>query len=120
MSSPSRHVRTLSLSCLHTPPSQPAAPDYETLLSRLSTEIAEAKTHLSEIRLRERRLTLLINAYGVALWAIWAGLWWIGGLPLGLFGWDSRGNEASFVGIGGVGAGPLVWVLWVQVKGEEC
>ncbi|ORY32080.1 hypothetical protein BCR39DRAFT_524090 [Naematelia encephala] len=84
-----------------------AAPDYETLLSRLATDIDDAKTHLSEIRLRERRALLLVNAYGIALWAVWVGLWWVGGLPFGLLGWDARGRNAKVVGGAGIAAGPI-------------
>ncbi|KIR25565.1 hypothetical protein I309_05621 [Cryptococcus deuterogattii LA55] len=51
--------------------SKSSPPDYETLLSRLATDIAEAKTNLSEIRLRERRIALLVYLYGFAGWALW-------------------------------------------------
>jgi hypothetical protein len=61
---------------------QSSKPDYETVLAQLATDINDAKIHLSEIRLRERRFTLLVNAYGIALWAVWVGLWWVRGLPL--------------------------------------
>jgi len=77
-----------------------APPDYETILSRLSTEIAEAKTNLSEIKLRERRYMLLLNAYSVLLWVIWTGLWWLNGLPWGLVGLRAEEALAKAIGSG--------------------
>ncbi|WWD15691.1 hypothetical protein CI109_100113 [Kwoniella shandongensis] len=87
--------------------SKSSPPDYETLLARLATDIAEAKTHLSEIRLRERRFSLLVNAYGVALWAIWTGLWWVNGLPLGLIGLSHYDLEGRVIALGGILGGPV-------------
>ncbi|WVW83442.1 hypothetical protein I302_105463 [Kwoniella bestiolae CBS 10118] len=87
-------------------------PDYETLLARLATDINEAKTHLSEIRLRERRFSLLINLYGIALWAVWVGLWWVHGLPLGLLGLSQHDTEGRIIGASGIALGPIfVWGL---------
>ncbi|WWC69736.1 uncharacterized protein I206_103679 [Kwoniella pini CBS 10737] len=87
-------------------------PDYETLLARLATEINEAKTHLSEIRLRERRVSLLINLYGISLWAIWVGLWWVNGLPLGLLGLSHHDTEGKVIGATGIAGAPIfIWGL---------
>ncbi|WVR04954.1 hypothetical protein IAU60_001966 [Kwoniella sp. DSM 27419] len=91
--------------------SKPSKPDYETVLARLATDINEAKTHLSEIRLRERRTSLLINLYGFGLWAVWVGLWWLDGLPLGLIGLSHRSTEGRAVGAAGIAAGPIVIYL---------
>lgn len=66
--------------------SKKAPVDYDTVLSRLSSEIAEAKTNLSEIRLRQRRISLLVTVYGVLLWFAWVALWWIGGIPWRMVG----------------------------------
>ncbi|KAH8089314.1 hypothetical protein HD553DRAFT_305717 [Filobasidium floriforme] len=60
--------------------------DYDSLLSQLATEITTAKQLLAEIHLRQRRLSLLLNLYGVGLWGIWVGLCWLGGIPWGLLG----------------------------------
>lgn len=98
-----------------------AEPDYETVLSRLATEVQDAKIHLSEIRLRERRFSLLVNLYGLGLWGIWAGLWWLRRLPFGLVGWAHEDLEAKAVGTSGVLAGPVLYVdftalpnVWLQ------
>jgi hypothetical protein len=85
-------------------------PDYETLLAQLSSQIDESRVHLSEIRLRERRWSLLINLYGIALWAVLVGLWWTRTLPLGLLGWRSDGTEAKIIGAAIVGAAPVLSV----------
>ncbi|GMK55721.1 hypothetical protein CspeluHIS016_0207770 [Cutaneotrichosporon spelunceum] len=86
--------------------------DYETVLARLATEIQDAKQNLSEIRLRQRRFTLALNAYGVGLWAVILGLWYLGKLPWGLVGLDQEGTEARVAGAILVGAGPFVlWLL---------
>ncbi|CAD6588928.1 MAG: hypothetical protein TREMPRED_005203, partial [Tremellales sp. Tagirdzhanova-0007] len=85
----------------------PAPTDYETVLARLATDVDEAKTHLSEIRLRERRSSLLVNVYGIAVWAVWLGLWWVKGLPLGLLGWSPDRYEWKLAGTGGAALGPI-------------
>jgi hypothetical protein len=87
---------------------QSSPPDYETLLARLATDINDAKVQLSEIRLRERRFTLLGNAYGIALWAVWVGLWWVRGLPLRLIGLQVDSGEGRLVGAAGVLGGPFL------------
>lgn len=63
---------------------------------------------MSEVRLRERRFKLAINAYGIGLWAIWVGLWYFDQIPWGLVGWSSHGNEARAVGVAIVAAGPIL------------
>ncbi|CAK9781532.1 unnamed protein product [Cutaneotrichosporon oleaginosum] len=96
--------------------------DYETVLAQLATEINEAKQNLSEIRLRQRRFTLVVNAYGIGLWAVILGLWYLGKLPWGLVGWDADGTEAKVVGGAAVGGAPFViWLLnrtisWIFVR----
>ncbi|EIW70260.1 hypothetical protein TREMEDRAFT_71568 [Tremella mesenterica DSM 1558] len=92
--------------------SKSSPPDYETLLSRLATDINDAKQSLAEIRLRERRMSLLINAYGIGLWVLWSGLWWVRGLPLGLIGLRGDKGEGRLIGVAGMAAGPLfIWLL---------
>lgn len=88
--------------------SKAPALDYETVLSRLASDVHDAKVHLSEIRLRERRMGFLTNLYGLGLWALWLGLWWMRSIPFGLLGWDHDGLEAKAVGAGGIIAGPVL------------
>ncbi|KAI5449427.1 hypothetical protein NCC49_004711 [Naganishia albida] len=85
----------------------PAPTDYETVLSRLSSDITEAKQHLSEIRLRQRRASLLLNLYGVILWLIWCGLWYFQRLPWGLVGLYADDMLAQGVGLAIVVLGPV-------------
>ncbi|WVO21788.1 uncharacterized protein IAS62_003101 [Cryptococcus decagattii] len=86
--------------------SKSSPPDYETLLSRLATDIAEAKTNLSEIRLRERRIALLVYLYGFAGWALWVGLWWVQGL--GIIGAAQDELLGRIIGLVGVLGGPVI------------
>lgn len=67
--------------------------DYETLLQTLSQSIQDKQQHLSEIKLRERRSTLLVTLYLIAFWIIYAILWWVDYLPLGLIGFKSRSDD---------------------------
>ncbi|WOO78481.1 Endoplasmic reticulum junction formation protein lunapark [Vanrija pseudolonga] len=86
--------------------------DFETVLSELASQIAEAKLSLSEIRLRERRYILLVTSYSVTLWAVWTGLWFVGMLPWWLLGWRPGSTKADVAGLAGVVAGPiLIWAL---------
>ncbi|EJT47020.1 hypothetical protein A1Q1_04263 [Trichosporon asahii var. asahii CBS 2479] len=91
---------------------------YEERLAKLASEIEAAKTHLSEVRLRERRFKLAINAYGIGLWAIWVGLWYFDQIPWGLVGWSSHGNEARAVGTAIVAAGPilLLSIIFTRIR----
>jgi hypothetical protein len=102
-SPPSLYPVEHTLTCLN----QPAPTDYETVLSRLSSDITEAKQHLSEIRLRQRRASLLLNLYGVILWLIWCGLWYFGKLPWGLVGLYADDMLAQGVGMAIVVLGPV-------------
>ena len=96
--------------------SQSQPPDYETLLSQLATDINDAKLHLSEILLRERRWSFLINANLLAVWAVWVGLWWLRGLPLGLVGISGDGTAGKVIGVTGVGVGPMLWACWLVLE----
>ncbi|KAG8905021.1 glutamine--fructose-6-phosphate transaminase (isomerizing) [Tulasnella sp. 403] len=50
--------------------------DYESILATLAHNISSKQTNLSEIRLRERRTTLVVTLYAIAGWLIYVGLWW--------------------------------------------
>ncbi|KNZ72597.1 Lunapark like protein [Termitomyces sp. J132] len=58
-----------------------AEEDYETILSNLQLDIQERQVQLSEIRLRERRATLLVTLYTLAAWGAYISLWYLGALP---------------------------------------
>ncbi|PCH35157.1 hypothetical protein WOLCODRAFT_166080 [Wolfiporia cocos MD-104 SS10] len=55
--------------------------DYEQILASLALDIQKRQTLLSEIRLRERRATLLFSVYALAFWAAWSALWYEELLP---------------------------------------
>ncbi|EPT02175.1 hypothetical protein FOMPIDRAFT_1160688 [Fomitopsis schrenkii] len=55
--------------------------DYEQVLALLANDIAKRQQSLSEIRLRERRSTLLFSVYALALWGLWVSLWYADYLP---------------------------------------
>ncbi|KAH9848709.1 hypothetical protein C2E23DRAFT_842239 [Lenzites betulinus] len=59
--------------------SQPV--DYEQVLAALSADIQKRQTHLSEIRLRERRATLLFSVYAILLWLVYTSMWYKDFLP---------------------------------------
>ena len=55
--------------------------DYETILSNLANDIKKRQVKLSEIRLRERRATLLVTLYTLATWVAYVSLWYMQYLP---------------------------------------
>lgn len=55
--------------------------DYEQVLANLALDIQKRETHLSEIRLRERRSTLLFSVYALAFWLVYTSLWYMDLLP---------------------------------------
>jgi len=59
--------------------------DYEDALAAIALDIQKRQTRLSEIRLRERRATLLTTIYALAVWAVYVTVWYMGGIsnPLG-------------------------------------
>ncbi|CAA7269821.1 unnamed protein product [Cyclocybe aegerita] len=61
--------------------SQTKEEDYETILSNLASDIQKRQVHLSEIRLRERRSTLLVTLYTLAAWVAYVSIWYLNALP---------------------------------------
>ncbi|TRM59127.1 hypothetical protein BD626DRAFT_585796 [Schizophyllum amplum] len=59
----------------------PKEEDYETILSNLANDIQKRQVKLSEIRLRERRTTLLVTLWTLAGWAAYVGAWYMALLP---------------------------------------
>jgi len=55
--------------------------DYETILSSLAKNIEERQIRLSEIRLRERRTSLLVTLYTIASWVVYLAFWYLNLLP---------------------------------------
>ncbi|KAL1755796.1 hypothetical protein FB107DRAFT_248645 [Schizophyllum commune] len=55
--------------------------DYETILSNLANDIQKRQVKLSEIRLRERRTTLLVTMWTLAGWAAYVSAWYMALLP---------------------------------------
>ncbi|KAF8521329.1 hypothetical protein JB92DRAFT_2891327 [Gautieria morchelliformis] len=93
--------------------------DYEQVLASLALSIHKRQTQLSEIRLRERRATLLFTSWALAAWVAYVALWWSGVV-------GSRGPRRSSVLWGvPVVLGPVVILftrrivqLWYARKGN--
>lgn len=54
--------------------------DYETVLSRLESEIQDVQSRLTQIRLRERRASVTLTLQAFLLWAIYTTVCWFFGL----------------------------------------
>ncbi|KAJ7455744.1 hypothetical protein FB451DRAFT_1277333 [Mycena latifolia] len=52
--------------------------DYETILSTLAANIQKRQTLLSEIRMRERKATMLVTLYAIAGWLVYLAVWYFG------------------------------------------
>lgn len=52
------------------------ADDYERILADLALSIESKQLRLSEIRLRERRATLVVTLYAIGGWLLYVALWW--------------------------------------------
>jgi len=55
--------------------------DYESILSALANDIRKRQLKLSEIRLRERRSTLLVTLYTLGAWVAYVSVWYFDSLP---------------------------------------
>ncbi|KAI0090120.1 hypothetical protein BDY19DRAFT_938581 [Irpex rosettiformis] len=88
-------------------------PDYEQVLASLALDIQKRQTHLSEIRLRERRATLLFSLYALASWAAYVVIWWLGIIAtIGGHSHRDGGVEAVIEGVP-VFVGPVV-ILFIR------
>ncbi|CCF48256.1 hypothetical protein NDA11_004768 [Ustilago hordei] len=89
--------------------------DYETVLSRLETEIQTVQSRLTQIRLRERRASVTLTLQAFLLWAIYTFACWFFGL-LSL-------QRPHHLDVGG-GAGKKGWagtrtyLVWTPVLGS--
>ncbi|KAG6844127.1 hypothetical protein H0H87_009583 [Tephrocybe sp. NHM501043] len=100
-----------------------AEEDYETILSTLAQDIQKRQVQLSEIRLRERRATLLVTLYTLATWVAYVSMWYIGVLPR-LSGRHGSGIEKAAKGAPVV-IGPIfilfvrrIVQVWYKRKGD--
>ncbi|KAF8627932.1 hypothetical protein AX17_006087 [Amanita inopinata Kibby_2008] len=98
--------------------------DYETILSVLAEDVRTRHIRLSEIRLRERRSTLLVTLYTLAAWVAYVSLWYMRLLP-DFYGVRRRsGTERAIKGIPVV-LGPILVLfirrivqIWYRRKGD--
>ncbi|KAG6819751.1 hypothetical protein H0H93_009051, partial [Arthromyces matolae] len=74
-----------------------AEEDYETILSNLALDIQKRQVKLSEIRLRERRATLLVTLYALAAWGAYVSLWYFGVLSQ-RYGPQQNGLQRALTG----------------------
>jgi len=65
--------------------------DFETVLAALAKDIQKRQIRLLEIRLREKRSTLLATIYTLLGWVIYVTLWYLDILP-SLF-WPTAGRD---------------------------
>ena len=77
--------------------------DYEQVLASLALSIQKRQTQLSEIRLRERRATLLVTTWAFSVWVAYIALWWAG-----VVGGHGRTRNSALWGVPVV-LGPVVW-----------
>jgi endoplasmic reticulum junction formation protein lunapark len=83
--------------------------DFESILSGLVDNIEKRETRLSEIRLRERRVTLLVTLYTVGFWVTYVSVWYTnpGILPI-ITGYDRSNTLEKFVKGSPVALGPIL------------
>ena len=79
------------------------------MLALLALDIQKRQQHLSEIRLRERRTTLLFSVYALALWAAYVSLWYVDFIPT-LSGHARRSNLERLVQAVPIFVTPIVYV----------
>ncbi|TFK63458.1 hypothetical protein BDN72DRAFT_826596 [Pluteus cervinus] len=86
--------------------------DYETVLASLAKNIEQRQKQLSEIRLRERRATLLVTLYTLTSWVAYVTLWYLNLLPKFL-GHHKSAQLQKVLMISPVLVGPIV-ILFVR------
>ncbi|KAE9395209.1 hypothetical protein BT96DRAFT_997814 [Gymnopus androsaceus JB14] len=98
--------------------------DYDTILSTLANDIRKRQVQLSEIRLRERRATLLVTLYTLAAWVAYVSLWYTNLLP-NIRGRGSPNSMEKALGALPVLLGPIAILfirrivqIWYSRKGD--
>jgi len=98
--------------------------DYETVLSTLALDIQKRQVKLSEIRLRERRSTLLVTLYTLAGWVAYVSMWYLSVLP-NISGYERSRKFEKAVKASPVIIGPVVILfvrrivqIWYKRKGD--
>ena len=92
--------------------SQQKEEDFETVLTALGKDIQKRQIRLLEIRLREKRSTLLATIYTLLAWVIYITLWYLDILPQ--FLWLTAGRHAIVRRVMRglpVFVGPIMWAL---------
>ena len=87
--------------------------DYEQILANISLSISSKQTRLSEIRIRERRATLLVTLYAFGGWLLYLALWWTVLPKLQLWKYHSRDDRTLQSIIKAIPAvvGPVLYVF---------
>ena len=99
-------IQGVKIQSLFKAPEQKDNEDYETILSTLANDIQKRQLKLSELRLRERRSTLLATLYTLGAWVAYVGVWHWDSLPMKI----SNPRVAKGVKVLPVLFGPIVCV----------
>ncbi|KAF8804825.1 hypothetical protein BYT27DRAFT_7258855 [Phlegmacium glaucopus] len=100
--------------------------DYETILSNLANDIQKRQLKLSEIRLRERRSTLLATLYTLGVWVAYVSVWYWDSLPA-ISKWETISNPRVAKGVKFLPVifGPVIILfirrivqIWYKRKGD--
>lgn len=105
---------TLNASHDHRHGSQKQPEDYEQVLAALALNLQKRQTRLSEIRLRERRSTLLFSLYALGLWVVYVSLWYMNMVPTLTHHPRSSAIERALEGAP-VFIGPILCVVCVSM-----
>ncbi|KAJ3569166.1 hypothetical protein NP233_g5230 [Leucocoprinus birnbaumii] len=100
--------------------------DFKTILASLADDIQKRQTKLSEIRLREKRSTLLATLYTLLAWLVYTSLWYLDILP-SIFQPTARKHAVAERAVRGlpVFIGPIIilfirriFQVWYTRKGD--
>ena len=80
-------------------------------MAAIALDIQKRQTRLSEIRLRERRATLLTTLYTLAAWVLYISMWYVDAIPGRRY--PSTGFSKALAGAP-VAIGPIVYVRYAS------